>query len=222
MSNLTFDLQLLNTFAALLLLSSFAMLSQRRVVTMVNLLAFQGVLLGLATLLLGWRTGNTHLYVSAVMTLALKALFLPWLLHRLIRRLNVYWDSEPLLNISATMLVGLLVVIFAFGLAQPIAALATTSTRSSIGIAVAVVLLAFLTMITRRKAMSQVVGFLSMENGLFFGAMSATYGMPMIIELGVALDILVAMLVLGVFFFQIREQFDSLDLHHLESLKEEK
>jgi hydrogenase-4 component E len=222
MSNLTFDLQLLNTFAALLLLSSFAMLSQRRVVTMVNLLAFQGVLLGLATLLLGWRTGNTHLYVSAAMTLALKALFLPWLLHRLIRRLNVYWDSEPLLNIAATMLVGLLVVIFAFGLAQPIAALATTSTRSSIGIAVAVVLLAFLTMITRRKAMSQVVGFLSMENGLFFGAMSATYGMPMIIELGVALDILVAMLVLGVFFFQIREQFDSLDLHHLESLKEEK
>jgi hydrogenase-4 component E len=198
------------------------MLSQRRVVTMVNLLAFQGVLLGLATLLLGWRTGNTHLYVSAAMTLALKALFLPWLLHRLIRRLNVYWDSEPLLNIAATMLVGLLVVIFAFGLAQPIAALATTSTRSSIGIAVAVVLLAFLTMITRRKAMSQVVGFLSMENGLFFGAMSATYGMPMIIELGVALDILVAMLVLGVFFFQIREQFDSLDLHHLESLKEEK
>jgi hydrogenase-4 component E len=221
-SNLSFDMQLLNTFAAILLLSSFAMLAQRRVVTMVNLLALQGLLLGLATLLLAWRTGNNHLYVSASMTLALKALFLPWLLHRLIRRLGVYWDSEPLLNITATMLLGLLVVIFAFGLAQPIAALATTSTRSSIGIAVAVVLLAFLTMITRRKAMSQVVGFLSMENGLFFGAMSATYGMPMIIELGVALDVLVAMLVLGVFFFQIREQFDSLDLHHLESLKEEK
>ena len=141
-------------------------------------------------------------------------IFLPWLLHRLIRRLGVYWDSEPLLNISGTMLLGLLIVVFAFGLAQPIAALASTATRNSIGIAVAVVLLSFLTMITRRKAMSQVVGFLSMENGLFFGAMSATYGMPMIVELGVALDVLVAMLVLGVFFFQIREQFDSLDLHH--------
>jgi hydrogenase-4 component E len=189
---------------------------------MVNLLALQGVLLGLATLLLAWRTGKGHLYVSGAITLALKAAFLPWLLHRLIRRLGVYWDSEPLLNIAGTMLVGVLIVIFAFGLAQPIAALATTTTRSAIGIAVSVVLLAFLTMITRRKAMSQVVGFLSMENGLFFGAMSATYGMPMIIELGVALDILVAMLVLGVFFFQIREQFDSLDLHHLESLKEDK
>ena len=222
MNALTLDMQLLNTFAALFLLTSFAMLSQRRVVTMVNLLALQGLLLGLATLLLAWRTGKGHLYVSGALTLSLKALFLPWLLHRLIKRLGVYWDSEPLLNISGTMLVGLLIVIFAFGLAQPIAALATTTTRSAIGIAIAVVLLAFLTMITRRKAMSQVVGFLSMENGLFFGAMSATYGMPMIVELGVALDILVAMLVLGVFFFQIREQFDSLDLHHLENLREDK
>jgi hydrogenase-4 component E len=217
-----FDLQVLNTLAALFLLLAFAMLSQRRVVTLVNLLAVQGALLCGATLLLAWRTGQNHLYLSALLTLALKVAFLPWLLHRLIRRLDVYWDSEPLINISSVMLLGLLVVIFSFGLAQPIAALASTATRNGIGIAIAVVLLSFLTMITRRKAMSQVVGFLSMENGLFFGAMSATYGMPMIIELGVALDVLVAMLVLGVFFFQIREQFDSLDLHHLESLKEDK
>jgi hydrogenase-4 component E len=216
-----FDLQVLNGLAALFLLLAFAMLSQRRVVTLVNLLAVQGALLCGATLLLAWRTGQGHLYLSALLTLALKVAFLPWLLHRLIRRLDAYWDSEPLINISSTMLIGLLVVIFSFGLAQPIVALASTATRNGIGIAVAVVLLSFLTMITRRKAMSQVVGFLSMENGLFFGAMSATYGMPMIIELGVALDVLVAMLVLGVFFFQIREQFDSLDLHHLESLRED-
>ena len=221
MNGVPFALQILNALAALLLLVSFAMLSQRRVVTLVNLLALQGSLLCAATLVIAWRTGQSHLYLSAALTLALKVVFLPWLLHRLIRRLGVYWDSEPLLNISSTMLVGLLIVIFAFGLAQPIVALASTATRNAIGIAVAVVLLSFLTMITRRKAMSQVVGFLSMENGLFFGAMSATYGMPMIIELGVALDVLVAMLVLGVFFFQIREQFDSLDLYHLESLKEE-
>jgi hydrogenase-4 component E len=206
--------------AALLLLLSFAMLAQRRIVTLVNLLAIQGALLFVATVLLAWRTGEHHLYLSAALTLALKVLLLPWLLHRLIRRLQVYWDTEPLLDISGTLLIGLLVVVFAFGLAQPIAALASTATRSAIGIALAVILLSFVTMITRRKAMSQVVGFLSMENGLFFGAMSATYGMPMIVEFGVALDVLVAVLVLGVFFFQIREQFDSLDLHHLESLKE--
>jgi hydrogenase-4 component E len=196
------------------------MLSQRRVVSLVGLLALQGALLLAATVLLAWRTGQTHLYVSAALTLALKVLLLPWILYRLIRRLNVYWDTEPLLNIASTMLIGVLVVVFSFGLAQPISELASTATRNSIGIAVAVVLLSFLTMITRRKAMSQVIGFLSMENGLFFGAMSATYGMPMIVEFGVALDVLVAVLVLGIFFFQIREQFDSLDLHHLESLRE--
>ncbi len=221
MSGVPFDLQILNSLAALLLLVSFAMLSQRRVVSLVNLLALQGALLCAATLVIAWRTGESHLYLSAALTLALKVLFLPWLLHRLIRRLEVYWDTETSLNVASTMLVGVVIVVFAFGLAQPIAAIASTATRSAIGIAVAVVLLAFLTMITRGKAMSQVVGFLSMENGLFFGAMSATYGMPMIVELGVALDVLVAMLVLGVFFFQIREKFDSLDLHHLESLKEE-
>jgi hydrogenase-4 component E len=192
MTGTSLDLQLLNLCAALLLLLSFAMLAQRRVVNLVNLLAIQGALLFIATLLLAWRTGQHHLYLSAALTLALKVILLPWLLHRLIRRLQVYWDTEPLLNIPGTMLIGVLVVVFSFGLAQPISAVASTATRSSIGIAVAVVLLSFVTMITRRKAMSQVVGFLSMENGLFFGAMSATYGMPMIVELGVALDILVA------------------------------
>ena len=221
MLHLSLDLQLLNGLAALLLLLSFAMLSQRRIVSLVNLLALQGAMLFAATLLLAWRTGQHHLYFSALLTLVLKVIFLPWLLHRLIRRLGVYWDTEPLLNVPGTMLVGVLIVVFAFGLAQPIAELASTATRNAVGIAIAVTLLAFLTMITRRKAMSQVVGFLSMENGLFFGAMSATYGMPMIVELGIALDVLVAMLVLGVFFFQIREQFDSLDLHHLETLKED-
>lgn len=222
MVGMPFDLQLINACAAVVLLISFAMLSQRRVVNLVKLLAAQGALLTVATLLVAWRTGETHLYVSALLTLALKVVFLPVLLTRLIRRLDVYWDSESIINPSGTMLIGLGIVIFSFGLAQPIAELASTATRSTIGIAVAVILLAFLTMITRRKAMSQVVGFLSMENGLFFGAMSATYGMPMVVELGIALDILVAMLVLGVFFFQIREQFDSLDLHHLETLKEER
>ncbi len=217
MTPVPFVLQLLNSLAALLLLLSFAMLAQRRVVTLVNLLALQGAILGAATLLLAWRTGEGNLYVSAALTLALKVVVLPALLLRMIRRLGVYWDTDTLLNIPGTMLVGLVVVVFSFGLAQPITALASTATRNAVGIAVAVILLAFLTMITRRKAMSQVVGFLSMENGLFFGAMSATYGMPMIVEMGVALDVLVAMLVLGVFFFQIRGQFDSLDLDHAES-----
>jgi len=150
----------------------------------------------------------------------LKVLVLPWLLHRLIVRLDVKWDVEGLINIPTTMLLGIVLVVFAFNLALPISQLANTVTRATLGIAMASVMLAFLMMITRRKAIPQVIGFLAMENGLFFAATSATYGMPMVVELGIGLDVLVAMLILGVFFFQIREQFDSLDLQHLEKLKE--
>src|SRR5437870_12801136 len=118
------------------------------------------------------------------------------------------------------MLIGILVVIFAFNLAMPIARLSSALASGTLGIALACVLLSFLMMITRSKAVPQVVGFLAMENGLFFAATAAVYGMPMVVELGVALDVLVAALILGVFMFQIRERFDSVDTRHLEQLKE--
>ena len=220
MTTLPFSSQIINLLAAFLLLLSFAMLSQRRIVSLINLLALQGLLLSVSTAIVAYHAQQHHLYYSAALTFALKVVLLPWIFHRLIRRLHVQWDTEPLVNIPTTMLLGLALVVFAFGLAQPISALADTVTRSTLGIALAVVLLAFLMMITRRKAIAQVIGFLAMENGLFFAATSATYGMPMVVELGVALDVLVGVLILGIFLFRIREQFDSLDLHHLESLKE--
>lgn len=213
--------EVLRLLAAGLLLISFAMLSRRRTQRLITLFAWQGAILFLSTCLIAWDAGLKELWYSAALTLILKVVTLPWILHRLIHKLGAEWDSEPLVNIPVTMLVGLALVIFAFGLAQPISSMATTITRHTIGIALAVILLAFLTMITRRKAITQVIGFLAMENGLFFAATSATYGMPMVIELGIALDLLVAVFILGIFFFQIREQFDSLDLHHLETLRED-
>ncbi|HSE11864.1 MAG TPA: formate hydrogenlyase [Rudaea sp.] len=221
MLTLPLSSQLINLGAAVLLLTSFAMLSQRRIVSLVNLFAVQGAALSASTAIVAFTSGQRHLYYSAALSVALKVLLLPWILHRLIGRLNVRWDTEPLINIPTTMLVGIVLVVFAFGLAQPISQMSTTIARSTLGIALAVVMLSFLMMITRRKAISQIVGFLAMENGLFFAATSATYGMPMVVELGVALDILIGMVILGVFFFQIREQFDSLDLQHLEQLREE-
>ena len=112
-------------------------------------------------------------------------------------------------------------VIFAFYLALPISQLSSSIARGTLGIALACMLLSFMMMITRSKAVPQVIGFLSMENGLFFAATAATYGMPMVVELGIALDVLVGILILGVFMFQIREQFDSLDIRHLEKLKDD-
>jgi hydrogenase-4 component E len=212
--------QLVNLFAAVLLLLSFAMLSQRRILSLINLFAAQGFVLFLSTALVAHLTGQTHLYWSAALTLSLKVLLLPWILHRLIQRLNVRRDAETLINIPTTMLVGIVLVILAFNLALPIAQVAGTVTRSTLGIALACVLLSFLMMITRSKAVPQVIGFLSMENSLFFAATGAVYGMPMVVEFGIALDVLVGVLILGVFFFQIRQRFDSLDTRHFEKLKE--
>jgi hydrogenase-4 component E len=212
--------QLINLMAALLLLIAFAMLSQRRILSLIHLYAWQGVVLATNNIVIGYSTGQTHLYYSALLTFALKAILLPWILHRLIVRLNIRWDVETLINIPATMLVGIALVVFAFNLALPISQLAGTITRSTLGIAIAIVLLSFLMMITRRKAVPQVIGFLALENGLFFAATSATYGMPLAVELGIALDVLVGVLILGIFFFQVREAFDSLDLRHMEKLKE--
>jgi len=218
---MTYTLQFINLLAALLLLIAFAMLTQRRILSLINLFAWQGGVLALSTFVVAYSTAQHHLYYSAGLTLLLKVILLPYLLHRLIRRLNVRWDVETLINIPTTMLVGLALVIFAFNLAAPISQLAEGITRGLIGIALASVLLSMLMMLTRRKAVSQVVAFLSLENGLFFAATSATQGMPLVVELGIALDVLVATFIFGIFFFQIRETFDSLDITHMEKLKDD-
>ena len=213
--------QLINLLGAVLLMLAFAMLSQRRVLSLVHLFTMQGAVLVVATAVVGYATNQSHLFVSAALTLVLKVVLIPIMLHRVIQRLEVRWDTEPLINIPTTMLIGILLVIFAFNLGLPIARFSSTIARGTLGIALACVLLSFMMMITRTKAIPQVVGFLSMENGLFFAATSATYGMPMVVELGIALDVLVGILIIGVFMFQIREQFDSLDIRHLETLKDQ-
>jgi hydrogenase-4 component E len=213
--------QSINLFAAVILMLAFAMISQRRIRYLIHLYTMQGAALVCATALVGYATGQPHLYLSAALTLVLKVIVIPLLLYRVIDKLNVRWDVETLINIPTTMVIGIVLVIFAFNLAQPIAQFSTTINRGSLGIALACVLLSFMMMITRSKAVPQVIGFLSMENGLFFAATSATYGMPMVVELGIALDVLVGILILGVFMFQIREKFESLDISHLEKLKED-
>ena len=213
--------QFINLLGAVLLMLAFAMISQRRILSLVHLFMAQGATLVVATAVMGYVTEQPHLYVSAGLTLVLKVIVIPLLLMRVIDRLDVRWDVETLINIPTTMLIGILIVILSFNLALPISKLSSTLARGTLGIALACVLLSFLMMITRAKALPQVIGFLAMENGLFFAATSTAHGMPMVVELGIALDVLVGVLILGVFMFQIREQFDSLDIRNLEKLKED-
>ncbi|MBI1912155.1 MAG: formate hydrogenlyase [Deltaproteobacteria bacterium] len=219
--NASFAAQINSILAAFILLTAFGLLVQRRVFGLLHIFAWQGLLLSISTAIVGYSAGLHHLYISAVLTLSLKVIVLPWILYVLIHRLKIHKEVEDMVNIPTTMLIGIALVIFSYHLTAPIRELSTLVTRSTLAVALATVMLGLLMMITRKKAVTQIIGFLAMENGLFFAATSATYGMPLVIEMGVALDILIAAFIFGIFFFQIRTTFDTLDLKAMEKLKEE-
>ncbi len=218
---MNFAAQINSILAALILLTAFGLLVQRRIYGLLHLFAWQGLFLSISTAVVGYTAGAHHLYISSVLTLALKVILLPYILYVLIHRLQIHKDVETMLNVPTTMLIGIALVIFSYHLTSPIRELSTLVTRSTLAVALATVMLGLLMMITRRNAVTQIIGFLAMENGLFFAATSATYGMPLVVELGVALDILIAAFIFGIFFFHIRTTFDSLDVEQMAKLKEE-
>jgi hydrogenase-4 component E len=220
LSSLTLYEQSILVLAALVLFTSFALLAQTRLVSLIHVFAWQGILLAGTAALVALVTGQHHLYISALLTLGLKALLIPWMLKRLVDRLDIHREVESTVNPSLLMLIAAGLVVFSYYVSLPIIQLSTLITRNTIAVSLAVVLLAMLLIISRRKAVTQVVGFMSMENGLFFAALVSTLGMPMVVELGVAFDVLVAAILFGVFFFQIRASFESLDVDRLNRLTE--
>jgi len=206
--------------AALILLSSFALLAQRKILGLVHIFAWQGFFLALSTAVIGYASGEHHLYISSLLTLGMKVILLPYILYTLVRKLKIHRDIEAVVNIPTTMLLGIMLVVFSYHLTAPIRELSHLMTRSTLAVALATVMLGMLMMVTRRHAVTQILGFLAMENGLFFAATSATYGMPMVVELGVALDLLIAAFIFGIFFFHINTTFESLDVEQMAKLKE--
>lgn len=216
-----FVAQIIGFLAALILLAAFAMLAQKRINSLISLFAWQGFFLSLNTGIVGYVSGQHHLYISAVLTLSLKVILLPYILHALVVRLKIRKEVEGMVNIPTTMLIGIALVIFSYHLTAPVRELSTLMTHSTLAVALATVMLGLLMMITRTHAVTQIIGFLAMENGLFLAATSATYGMPLVVELGVALDVLIGAFIFGIFFFQINTAFDSLNVENMARLKEE-
>jgi hydrogenase-4 component E len=218
--NLTVASQINSFLAALILLTAFGMLVQRRMYGLIHLFAWQGLFLSISTAIVGFVAGKHHLYISSLLTLSLKVILLPYILHVLMQRLKIQKEVETVVNVPMTMLIGIALVIFSYHLMAPVRQLSTLVTRSTLAVALATVMIGLLMMITRRHAVTQIIGFLALENGLFFAATSATYGMPLVVELGVALDILIAAFIFGIFFFHIHTTFDSLDVEQMARLKE--
>lgn len=208
--------------AALVLFTSFLMLAETRLVTLVNLFALQGVLLAVTTALAAIVQEIPHLLVSAGLTLVLKAVLIPVLLHWLILRLGLHRREDPVKRPLGLLLGGAALVVFSYAATLPVVQLSLLATRHLIATSTASFLLGMLLMISHRQAISQVVGFMAMENALFFLAVVSTYGMPLIVELGIAFDVMVAAVIFGVFFFHIQESIDSLDVDALSALSESK
>jgi hydrogenase-4 component E len=219
-TELTLYSQAVLLLAGLIALTSFLMLGQSRLPRLVLVFAIQGLLLAATAAMVAHALDFPHLYISAGLTFLLKGLLIPVMLHRLIHRLGLHREMDTLEHPARTMMVGASLMVFSYYVSLPVVAHSHLVTLNAIAVSLAVVLLGMLLMITRRQAVAHVVGFMSIENGLFFAAVVSTYGMPMAVELGVAADVLVAAVVFGVFFFQIRESIDSLDVDRLNKLSE--
>lgn len=206
--------------AALVLFLSFVLLAQARLVSAIHAFAWQGALLAAVTGVVAAIGRHPDLYFSALLTLILKAVLIPWMLHRLTRRLALDRHVELVRRPALLIMAAVALVIFSYWLVLPIVQQELNFTRNIVAVSLAVVLIGLLMMVFRHQAVAQVLGFMSMENGLFLAAVSATGGMPLVVELGIAFDVLVAMVLFGVFFFQIQASIDTLDVDRLNRLKE--
>ena len=219
MHSLTFDVA--HLLAGTMLVLSFTLLYQDRVTAVLNVFALQAVVLALSV---GWQAHTQaapHLYVTAAIALAVKGFVIPTALHRIVRQLGIHREIEQVIGGGPTMLTGLGLVALSILLVQPVGEGAGTIVREDLAFALAVVLLGLLMMITRRNAVTQIVGFMSLENGLVLAATGAK-GMPLVVEFSVAFSILIAFIVFGVFVFRIRERFDTVDVSALDSFRGER
>lgn len=215
-----FYTQAILSMSALVGLMSFLMLGQGRLPRLILVFAAQGFLLTLTAIFAANELHSPHLYISAILTLALKVMLIPWMLHKQVLAMNIHRDVETLKNNTAVMLSGASLMVFSYYVLQPIIHTSSMIMLNALVVSLSVVLLGLLLMISHRQAVAHVVGFMSIENGLFFAAMVATDGMPMVVELGVAFDVLVAAVLFGIFFFHIQTSIDSLDVDMMNKLHE--
>ena len=219
MNGLTFDIA--HLLAGSLVLISFMMLYQDRLFALINVFALHAVVLALSVAWQAYIQDAHHLYITAGIALVFKAIVIPVGLHRIIQRLGIHRDVETAVGIGPTMLAGIGLVTLSMVLMLRVTPEADPLAREDLAFALSIILLGLLVMVTRRNAVSQVVGFMSLENGLVLAATGAK-GMPLVVEISVAFSILIAFIVIGVFLFRIRERFDSVDVGALDDYRGER
>jgi hydrogenase-4 component E len=219
MDRLAFDIA--HMFAGSLVLVSFMLLYQDRMFSLLNVFALHALVVSMSVAWQAHIQDAPHLYITAAIALVVKAIVIPVALHRIIVRLGIHRDIETVVSIGQIMLGGITLVALSILVMRPITAQAGTLVREDLSFALSVILLGLLMMVSRRNAVGQVVGFMSIENGLILAATGAK-GMPLVVEISVAFSILIALIVIGIFLFRIRERFDSVDVHALDRVRVER
>jgi len=208
----------IDDLGALLLFTMILIVAATQVYRAIYAVAAQSLLIAVAGAVLAAATGNTDLWVIAGVTLAVKAVALPWVLHRVVQRMNVRREVEPVIPVAATLALTVAVVVLSFQLSASLGAVGGAITGNALPVGIALTLLGVLAMATQKTALTQMVGLFASENGIFFTAMAVTQGMPLIIEIGVILDVILAALVMAIMVLRVRSTVDA-DIADLDELR---
>lgn len=210
--------KIIDFLASVFLMLAFVIGVNRKTFNVINFYAFQSIILAILAILIGYAHNETQLFVSAAFVIFIKVWIIPRTLRRTMRKVNIENDITPYLSQSLSMIIQTVLIIISYNIIGSVFNPAQLAYKNTLAVSIAVFLIGFFIMINRRRTISQVIGFLIMENGLFFFAISLAYGMPLIVELGVFFDVLVVSLILGVFIFKIKESFSSIDTKNLNKL----
>ena len=210
--------EIAHLLAGVMLVTSFALLYQDRIIAVLNVFAAQSITLALAVAWSAWSGDRPDLFITATIAFSLKGVVIPLALHRTVARLGIHREVEKVVGVGVALIVGLALTALAQALLLKVAQGSASHAREELALALAIILLGFLMMIVRRNAVTQVVGFMSMENGLILAATGAR-GMPLVVEVSVAFSVLIALFVFAVFVFRIRERFDTVDIEALDRMR---
>lgn len=214
---MTHDLVIL--CAAGMLVTTYLMVGQKALFVAIRLYGLQSILLGVVAVAMALTDHRSHLLASAALTLGLKGVFIPWFLMRTIDRIGIHREIEPFLNTPSSLLICLGLTVVGYRVSTGLADGAEGTAHHVIGVSLSMLFMGLFLMVTGRKAITQILALLTIENAVFLVALGATSGMPLVVELGISFDVIVAVLVLGILVHRIVDRFESMDVSRLSQLK---
>jgi hydrogenase-4 component E len=205
--------------AAAMLVSAYLMVGQKALFTAIRLYGFQSLLLAIVTAVIAVADARYALFVTAAITVVLKVLLIPWYLMRIIDRIGIRREIEPFLDVQSSLLACVFLTVVGYRVSAGFPDAARGATHHLIGIALSMLLIGLFLMVTRKKAITQILALLTVENAVFLVAVGVTSGMPLVVEMGIAFDVILAVLMLGILVHRIAARFESMDVSRLSKLK---